>query len=286
MHERRTYKHITIQPLSGSFAAEIGGVNLGEPLDDATFDEVRRAWLDYKVVFFREQSLTPAQHRDFAARFGAFQPPGFVPVLDDYPEVRRQLVTPDSVSKDVTWHTDDTFYEVPSKCSVLYALEVPKVGGDTVWSNLEAAYEALSDTMKGVLDGLTAVHDVSYYNAMNAIGKWGGKHFDEVRKNVPPVEHPLVRTHPETGHKSLFISEFLVSHIKGMKEKESRALLELLFRHTQEEEFLCRFKWRDGSVAFWDNRCTQHRGIFDFTLEPGERRLMHRVAIADTERPR
>ncbi len=280
MHER-----ITIQALSGSFGAEIGGVDLSKPLGEATFEEVRKAWLDYKLLFFREQSLTPAQHRDFAGRFGEFQPPGFVPVLDDYPEVRRQLVTPDSFSKDVTWHTDDTFFEIPSKGSVLYALEVPKVGGDTVWSDLEAAYDALSDTMKGLLDGLTAVHDVSFYNAMNAIDRWGGKHFDSVRKKVPPVEHPMVRTHPETGRKSLFINEFLVSHIKGMKDKESRALLDFLFRHTQEEEFLCRFRWRDGSVAFWDNRCTQHRGIFDFTLDQDERRLMHRVAIADTERP-
>ena len=280
------YERISIQPLSGTFGAEIEGVDLSVQLDDATFDEVRRAWLEHKIVFFRDQSLTPAQHRDFAGRFGAFQPPGFVPVLDDYPEVRRQMVTPDSVSKDVTWHTDDTFYEIPSKCSVLYALEVPKVGGDTVWSNLEAAYDALSDTMKNLLGELTAVHDVSFYNAMKAIDKWGGKHFDSVRKNVPAVEHPVVRTHPETGRKSLFLNEFLVSHIKGMKEKESRALLGFLFKHTQEEEFLCRFRWRDGSVAFWDNRCTQHRGIFDFTLDEGERRLMHRVAIADTERPR
>jgi len=277
------YQHIKILPLTGTFGAEISGVDLSAPLDDETFAEVRRAWLENKVVFFRDQVLTPEQHRDFAGRFGDFQKPGFVPTLDDYPEIRRQDVTPDGVSKDITWHTDDAFLEIPSKCSVLYALQVPKTGGDTVWSNLAAAYDALSDQMQQLLSGLIAIHDVGFYNAPTNIDRWGPEQFLNTRKSVPPVEHPLIRTHPETGEKSIFVSQLLVSHIKDMKPKESKALLQFLFRHTQEEEFLCRFKWRDHSIAFWDNRCTQHRGIFDFTGE--ERRLMHRVAIADTQRP-
>jgi taurine dioxygenase len=277
------YEHIEVRPLTGTFGAEIYGVDLSEPLNDEVFAEVRRAWIENKVVFFRDQELTPEQHRDFAGRFGGFQKPGFVPTLKDYPEVRRQKVTPDSFSKDITWHTDDSFLEIPSKGSVLYALKVPEAGGDTVWGDLSAAYAALSDQMQSLLSDLVAVHDVSFYNAMRVIDQWGPEQYVNVRKSTPPVEHPLVRTHPETGEKSLFISALLVSHIKGMKPKESRALLQFLFNHTQEEEFLCRFKWQDRSVAFWDNRCTQHRGIFDFTGDV--ERLMHRVAIADTERP-
>lgn len=278
-----SYRHLAISPVSGSFGAEVSGVDLSLPLDDEVFAEVRRAWLAYKVIFFRDQQLTPEQHRDFAGRFGGFQKPGFVPVLEDHPEVRRQETSPDSVSKDITWHTDDTFLEIPSRGSVLYALQVPTVGGDTVWANMAAAYDALSDQMKNLLGGLTAIHDISFHNALKTINKWGPAQYLNVRETVPPVEHPLIRTHPETGEKSIFVTEQLVSGIKGMKPGESQALLQFLFRHTQQEEFLCRFRWRDHSIAFWDNRCTQHRGIFDFSGD--ERRLMHRVAIADTERP-
>jgi taurine dioxygenase len=134
-----SYQHIKIQPLTGTFGAEISDVDLSTSLDDETFAEVRQAWIENKVVFFRDQTLTPEQHRDFAGRFGDFQKPGFVPTLDGYPEIRRQDVTPDGVSKDITWHTDDAFLETPSKCSILYALHVPKTGGDTVWSNRAAA---------------------------------------------------------------------------------------------------------------------------------------------------
>jgi taurine dioxygenase len=278
-----SYQHIEIQPMTGTFGAEIGGVDLSTPLGDDTFSEIRQAWLEYKLIFFRDQKLTPASQRDFAGRFGDFQKPGMVPTLEDYPEVRRQETTPDSFSKNIGWHTDDSFLEFPSKGSVLYALKVPSAGGDTVWSNLTAAYEALSNTMQRLLDGLVAVHDISAHNALKTINKWGPDYYVDLRKTVPPVEHPVVRTHPETGLKSLFVNEQLVSHIKDMTDKESRALLEFLFRHTQEDEFLCRFKWRDNSVAFWDNRCTQHRGIFDFSGD--EQRLMHRVAIADSGRP-
>jgi len=269
--------------MTGLFGAEIGGVDLSIPLDDDTFDEVKRAWLEYKLIFFRDQKLTPAQHRDFAGRFGEFQKPGLVPTLEDYPEVRRQETTPESFSKNIGWHTDDSFLEFPSKGSVLYALKVPQAGGDTVWSNLTAAYEALSDQMQRFVGGLVAVHDISAHNALVTINKWGPEYYIDLRKSIPPVEHPVVRTHPETGLKSLFINEQLVSHIKGMTQKESRTLLNFLFSHTQGEDFHCRFKWRNNSVAFWDNRCTQHRGIFDFSGE--EQRLMHRVAIADNDRP-
>lgn len=278
-----SYQHIEIHPMTGSFGAEIGGVDLSVPLDEDIFDEVRRAWLEYKLIFFRDQQLTPAQHRDFAGRFGEFQKPGLVPTLEDYPEVRRQETTPESFSRNIGWHTDDSFLEFPSKGSVLYALKVPQAGGDTVWSNLTAAYAALSDQMQRFLGGLVAVHDISAHNALVTINKWGPEYYIDLRKSIPPVEHPVVRTHPETGLKSLFINEQLVSHIKGMTQKESRMLLNFLFSHTQEEDFHCRFKWRDNSVAFWDNRCTQHRGIFDFS--GAEQRLMHRVAIADNGRP-
>jgi taurine dioxygenase len=283
MEPHMSYQRIGISPLSGTFGAELSGVDLSKPLDDETFAEIRRAWLDYKVIFFRDQHLTPEQHRDFGGRFGDFQKPGFVPVLKDYPEIRRQEVKLGGVSQDIWWHTDDAFLDIPSKGSVLYALKVPDAGGDTVWANMAAAYDALSDQMQNFLGGLTAIHDVSFRNALSAIDKWGPEHYKNVRASVPPVEHPVIRTHPETGRKSIFVTEQLTSHMKGMTAKESEALLKFLFSHTQQEEFLCRFKWRDHSVAFWDNRCTQHRGIFDFSADAY--RLMHRVAIADSARP-
>jgi taurine dioxygenase len=277
------YNHIEIQPMTGRFGAEISGVDLSTSLEDDVFEEIKRAWLEYRLIFLRDQEMTPANQRDFAGRFGGFQKPGTVPTLEGYPEVRRQETTPNSFSKNIGWHTDDSFLEFPSKGSVLYSLKVPSAGGDTVWSDLTAAYEALSDRMQRMLEGLVAVHDISANSALKTIELLGPENFSKFRKSMPPVEHPLVRTHPETGLKSLFVNQQLVSHIKDLTEKESFALLQLLFRHTQEEEFLCRFKWRDNSVAFWDNRCTQHRGIFDFSGE--EPRLMHRVAIAESDRP-
>jgi taurine dioxygenase len=167
--------------------------------------------------------------------------------------------------------------------SVLYALDVPEAGGDTVWINMYRAFETLSEPMQAFISPLTAIHDISATMGIGILRNYGAEAWQKLRDSTPPVEHPVVRTHPETGRKSLFVNPLLTSSIKGLSESESRMLLDLLFQHMQQPENMCRFRWRKHSVAFWDNRSTAHKGINDFF--PAHR-LMHRVAVADTERPR
>ncbi len=278
------YTRFDVRPVSGALGAEVSGVRLAESLDDETFRELRDAWLTYQVLFFRDQELTPDQHVAFAGQFGEFQKPGFVPTLEGQPNIRKQEMDEYSkIGSDVTWHTDDTFLETPSMGSVLYALDVPEAGGDTVWINMYRAFETLSEPMQAFISPMTAIHDISATMGIGILRNYGAEAWQKLRTSTPPVEHPVVRTHPETGRKSLFVNPLLTSSIKGLSETESRMLLDLLFQHMQQPENMCRFRWRKHSVAFWDNRSTAHKGINDFY--PAHR-LMHRVAVADTERPR
>ena len=280
----KTHKDITVRPVTGTLGAAVAGVDLSRPLDEQTLAEIRAAWLEHQALFFRDQELTPQQHEAFAGNFGELTKAGFMPTLEgashvfvqEYPGLYSRDVT------DITWHCDAAFLPVPSRGSVLYALDVPEGAGDTVWANMYAAYEDLSDSMQSFLSGLTAVHDNAYRNLETLMTRLGPEQFLQMRKMLPPSEHPVVRTHPETGRKCLFVSELMTSHIKGMKPAESRMLLDFLFRHSTQPEFQCRFTWRKNSVAFWDNRCTIHKGVFDF----GDRhRLMHRVSIDDDRPP-
>ena len=274
---------ITVQPLTGALGAEVTGITLSEPLNDDAYLELRDAWLEHKVLFFRDQEMSPEEHIAFARRFGEVQAPGFVPTLEEYPEIKRQEYDQYSqIGSDITWHADDTFNEVPSRCSVLYALDVPRAGGDTVWVNMEAVYEALSEPMQNFLESLIAVHDLVDTMGPGVLKMHGPEHWQKFRDTTPPVEHPVVRTHPDTGKKCLFVNPLMTSHIKGITEQESEYLLSFLYAHTNQPEFQCRFHWEKNSVAFWDNRCLQHKGINDFFPN---HRLMHRVAIADDQRP-
>ncbi len=279
----KAYKYIEISALTGALGAEVGGVDLSKPLDKAVIDEIHDAWLNNLVLFFRDQDLTPEQQVSFAHYFGDFQKPGFVPTLDDHPNVRRQEYDDQhKIGGDISFHADDTFLEIPSKASVLYALDVPVTGGDTIWVNMYAAYEALSDHMQRFLSSLTAIHDVTFRLGAGILKQRGAEALGRLMETTPPVEHPVVRTHPETGRKLLFVSELMTAEIVGMSPAESAALLEFLRQHTYQPELQCRFRWRKHSIAFWDNRASIHRGINDFW--PAHR-LMHRVAIADTARP-
>jgi taurine dioxygenase len=205
-----------------------------------------------------------------------------VPTLPDHPEIRRQEQPSEmGIEANIVWHSDDIFLEVPSKGSLLWALEVPEKGGDTVWCDMELAYEGLSDTMKRIVAGLRALH-VPMANMHELVNMFGADAFARMHKKSTPVEHPVVRTHPETGRPSLFVSELNTTQIVGMTRKESDNLLQFLFKHSQQPDYQCRFSWRKGSAAFWDNRCTMHRGLPNFTQG---HRLMHRVAIADSEPP-
>ena len=275
-------QEFTIHPMTAPLGAEIHGLDISEPLEDATAEKLRTAWVEYKVLFFREQELTPDQHKQFAHYFGEFQAPGFVPTLPDHPEVKRQeQPNKTNLSANIIWHTDDIFNDIPSNGSVLYALDVPERGGDTLWCDLEAAYEALSDTMKDLLSGLKARH-VPLNDMRGMITAFGIDGFASSYKSITPSEHPVLKTHPVTGRTCLYVNEQNTVEIVGMTRSESDALLGFLFEHSQRPDFHCRFSWRKGSVAFWDNRCTMHRGLPNFMQA---HRLMHRVAIAGTERP-
>lgn len=268
--------------MTSPLGAEVQDLDISQTLDESTVEKLTEAWVEHKVLFFRDQELTPDQHKQFAQYFGEFQGPGFVPTLPDHPEVKRQeQPNKTNLSANIIWHTDDIFNDIPSKASILYALDVPERGGDTLWCDLEAAFDALSDTMKDLLAGLKARH-VPLADFQGMIRAFGVEAFASSYKNITPSEHPILKTHPVTGRTSLTINEQNTVEIVGMTRKESAALLGFLIDHVQQPDFHCRFSWRKGSVAFWDNRSTMHRGLPNFMQA---HRLMHRVAIAGTERP-
>jgi taurine dioxygenase len=255
-----SYTRIQVRPVAGALGAEIGGVDLGD-LDDATFAELRAAWLAHGVCFFRDQDLSPEQHKAFGRRFGELQIHPFLLSrgAEGHPEI---IVLESDESRPYVaagWHTDVTFLERPPLASILRAVEVPAWGGDTLWSSCTAAYDALSATMQRILADLVAVHDTAKTFSR---GAYPSERHPE-QGEAPRAEHPVVRTHPETGRKALFVNPAFTSHIRGLRRAESDALLAFLYRHMETPEFTCRFHWEKGSVAIWDNRCTQHRVVAD-----------------------
>jgi taurine dioxygenase len=265
-----------IRPVAGALGAEIEGVDLSQTLEAATVAALRRALLDYLVIFFRAQRLTPQQQLAFARTFGE---PVEYPQLKGLPEC--PLITPvvklahERVNFGGVWHSDTAYLERPPMGSMLYAIEIPPYGGDTLFANQYLAYEALSDGLKRVLDGLVGINTSTKAAAsrtredrMRAAG-------EELKVLVG--EHPVVRRHPETGRKALFVNVGHTERFKGWTEDESRPLLEFLFAHQVKPEFTCRFRWQPGSLAFWDNRCTQHNPVNDYH---GYKRVMHRVTLA------
>jgi taurine dioxygenase len=275
-----TGKSISVAPAAGAIGAEISGIDLSQELSDDSVAAIRQALLDHLVVFFREQELTPRQIMAFARRFGEPVTYPFVKGLDDFPEITPILKRESDRSNfGGLWHSDTTYQEVPPMGTILYGIEIPPYGGDTEFANQYLAYETLSAPLRGFLDGLKAV---------NVSGKGATqKTRDEMMKQAPSglkgdelsARHPVVRTHPETGRRALYVNGAHTLHFDGMTEEESAPILEFLFRHQVKAEFTCRFRWSKGAVAFWDNRCTQHNPINDYH---GFRRLMHRVTLAGT----
>ncbi len=265
-----------VKPLGVSLGAEIQGVQLAR-LDDATLEDIRRALLAYKVVFFRDQDLTIEQHKAFAQRFGEIEEHPFLPSKDGNADVIRFEKSEDIAGYENQWHSDVSWREVPSLGSVLRAVEVPDVGGDTLFADMVAAYECLDDEMKERIDDLVCVHDF-----MNSFGMLLSEEEREARRaEFPPARHPLVRTCPETGEKCLYVNAIFTSHVEGMAPEESEALLGELVRESAYPEYQVRFKWENDSVAFWDNRVTQHYAANDYWPR---RRVMERVTIIG-ERP-
>ena len=284
---------IGVQPIAGTIGAEIEGVDLAKPMDNETFASVHQALLDHLVVFFRDQDLTPEQHVAFARRFGEIDLNPFVRPLElttlkGHPEILEIVkeASDHSINFGNLWHHDVSYREKPNFGSVIVAREAPSHGGDTLWANQYLAYETLSDAMKEQLSGLKAVHssmrgyDPERYAEHYRVPK-DKLNEASIKRSIEAsekseCEHPVVRTHPETRRKCLFVNRAYTMRFAGMTAGESQPLLNYLYEHAGRLEFTCRFRWRKGSVALWDNRCTQHYALNDYH---GQRRVMHRVAI-------
>jgi len=281
--EDPTFNHFEAEPVSGALGAFIHGLDITQPLDEDTAEELRTALVQFMVIFFRDQALTPAQHVRFAEIFGEVQMGGTIPRLEEQPEIKKQEYTQQSqVSGDVNMHSDDTFVEIPSRCSILHGLKMPKAGGDTIWVNCEAAYDALSTPMKTLLEPLCAVHDLSANFGNIAPGVEDPEIKVRLHKKYPPVEHPVIRTHPVSGRKCIYINEMVTSRIVGLEADESELILNFLIAHLKKPVFQCRLHWKDDTVVVWDNRATQHVVMPDF--QPAYR-LNQRIAIRDDARP-
>ena len=274
------FQSFTVEPLTGALGAEIGGIDLAN-LDDGVIAELRAALLAHLVLFFRDQDLTPEQHLALAGRFGPVIEHPFVEGLPDYPGIIEIVKT---VGEEHNWgggwHADMTFTAEPPLGALVYAHEVPPWGGDTLFANMVLAYDSLSDGMKQMLGGLRAVH--RSYEA-----KGYGDNYEDMRGrdgvSEETCEHPVVRSHPETGRKLLFVNRIFTWRFAGMTREESLPLLEYLYGHAERDAFTCRFRWRANSIAFWDNRAVMHNVLSDYhpdRMGKSFRRRLHRVTIA------
>ena len=272
----------TLMPLAPAIGAELFDVDLAKPLDDAALAAIRAALLEWKVVFFRDQDITTDEHLAFARRFGDLEVHPFAPQKPGYPEVLAITHDKDSKGRENVWHSDVTWRECPSLGSVLRAVEVPEVGGDTLFSDMYAAYDNLPDRVKEKIDGAVAVHDFAHFrNMMRKRGKSEAE-IEEMNRKFPMVEHPVVRTHPETGRKGIYVNAAFTQRIIGMEKAASDAMLAFLYAQAATPEYQCRFRWRKNSIAFWDNRACQHYAVSDYW--PAVRRMERVTIIGD--RPR
>ncbi len=276
------YRHLEVEKIAGSLGAEVSGVDLAQELPDEVIAEIRQALLDNLVIFFRDQALTPARQLAFARRWGEIHLHPYMQGMDDYPEILEIVKTPqDKKNFGGSWHSDQMFTAKPAMGTMLYGKVIPSAGGDTMWTNQYLAYESLSEGMRRMLDPLKAVSKGDNFSSHD--GKTRKEYYaDKISMKVKDpgstqtvTTHPLIRTHPETGRRALFIGGH-VHRFEDMTEQESKPLIDFLMQHSTRPEFTCRFRWKSGSVAFWDNRCTQHFAINDY---PAETRIMHRVTI-------
>ena len=279
-------RRIEVRPLAGALGAEILGADLAA-LDEATFGEIRQALLDHLVIFFHDQELSIEAQKALGERFGPLYVHPYVAPIGDHREVVEIIKEADDEKNfGGSWHADLTYLEKPMLGAVLYALEVPAHGGDTLFANMYLAYESLSPGMRQMLDGLLAVHDdraTGLFDRakIHSMGLVASAAAADPATDGSRFAHPAVRTHPETGRNALFVNQAVTIGFEDMTEAESLPILAYLFQHLERPEFTCRFRWEKGSVAVWDNRCTQHRALNDYH---GERRVMRRVLIAG-ERP-
>jgi taurine dioxygenase len=270
---------LALAPLTPSIGAEVEGIDLRKPLDEPTRAGLREALLRWKVLFFRDQDITTEQHLAFTRAFGALEIHPFAPHKEGFPEVLAIGHGPGNKGRENAWHSDVTWRVEPSLGSVLRALEVPEVGGDTLFADMYAAYDGLTDEVKWEIDGKVAVHDFAHFR--DGLRKQGKSEAEiaSFNRQYPMVEHPIVRTHPETKRKCLYVNVAFTQHVVGMAPEASKALLKHLYAQAAIPEYQCRFRWRKNSIAFWDNRSSQHYAASDYY--PAVRRMERVTIIGD-----
>ena len=272
---------LDVRPIAGNIGAEIHGVDLREPFEPAVLAEVRAALLEWKVIFFRDQPITPEQQIAFGSQFGDVTPahPTLPPEMPEYPEIlvldNKTIAKGRGPSIESRWHTDVTFVPNPPMGSILHGVIVPPYGGDTQWINLVVAYERLSPQIQDLIDGLHAVH----YNSLPlARGEMEGEYQSQFQSTRLEAVHPMVRVHPETGERALFVNPNFTDHVLELSRQEGRHLLAMLYEHMANAAFTCRFRWEPDSIAFWDNRATAH--LVPTDVPPGYQRRMERITLA------
>jgi taurine dioxygenase len=269
---RLVFEHFDIRQQEATIGAEVEGLDLRRHLAVGAVDELRTALHEFKVLFFRDQPVTPAQHVAFARRFGDLEVHPFIPANPDEPALVRFEKEATVGGYENGWHSDVSWREIPSLGAVLHAVEVPTVGGDTLFADMCAAYDGLEPGLRDRIEDLVAVHDFTKVFGHTVKAK------DRVamREQFPPVEHPVVRTHPATGRRLIYVNRFFVDRIVGLDRTESDALIDLLARQAETVEYQCRFRWEEHSIAFWDNRSVQHYASSDYWPQ---RRVMERASI-------
>ncbi len=276
--------HIT--PYSSALGAVVSGVDLAQPVSDTDFDKIRQAFLNFGVIFFRDQDITPEQHLAFARRFAPIDINRFFKAVDGYPEIAEVRKEADQKTNiGGGWHTDHSYDEVPAMGSLLLAREVPPRGGDTLFANMHMAFEALSPGLQRTLEGLRALHSTRHVfgaEAAYAKSKDMGERIGNAAAAIQDVYHPVVIRHPDTGRKTLYVNSGFTVRFEGWTAAESEPLLRYLYQFAARPEFSCRWQWQKGSLAFWDNRATWHYALNDYH---GHRRLMHRVTVQGTPIP-
>jgi taurine dioxygenase len=269
---------IQVTRVARALGAVVSGIDISKDLGQSTIDRLSELLIEHQILFFREQPISPEAQARFAARFGSLHVHPIYPVLPEIPEILLLDNHASFLPDNDNWHTDVTFSETPPLAGILAAKRIPSSGGDTLWSSNSAAYEALSEPLRRFLDGLTAQHSIAKSfppERWQSDPAFKERHERAVAKH-PPVRHPVVRTHPVSGRKGLFVNEGFTTHINELSAEESRALLAFLYVHSARPEFTVRWRWQVDDVAFWDNRVTQHYAIADYLPE---RRTMHRATV-------
>jgi taurine dioxygenase len=274
---------IEARRISGALGAEVSGVDLSKPISKKDFDELKKTWLEYLVIFFRNQSLTPAQFMLFARQFGEPVEYPMVKGLEGFPKIIEvKKLEHERAAFGAIWHSDTVYLENPPMASMLLARELPPFGGDTLFANMVLAFESLSPPLQRILQGLKAVNSSAKAEVTRTREDRVKSSGTGAAKKEFIAEHPVVRTHPETGRQALYVNPAHTVRFAGMTEEESAPLLNFLYQHQTRPEFTCRFVWQPGSIALWDNRCAQHNPVNDYH---GYRRVMHRITLAG-DRPR